>query len=117
MKTILTDRPLNTDNLPKNICVKTIKYGDLCEFDGNTDIIAVSGSRAMAITCADMNLPSLKLFQLTSAGFDGVPLDKFAQKGVAVANAQQAVKDAAKLVVGDNNSSPMSQIIEYIKTL
>ena len=41
----------------------------------------------MAIKCADMNLPSLKLFQLTSAGFDGVPLEKFAEKGIVVANA------------------------------
>lgn len=40
-----------------------------------------------------------------------------ADLGVAVANAQQAVKDAAKLIVGDNNSSPMAQIIEHIKTL
>lgn len=42
---------------------------------------------------------------------------RMADLGVAVANAQQAVKDAAKLVVGDNNSSPMSQIIEYIRGL
>lgn len=40
-----------------------------------------------------------------------------ADLGVAVANAQQPVKDAAKLVVGDNNSSPMSQIIDYIRKL
>lgn len=42
---------------------------------------------------------------------------RMADLGVAVANAQQYVKDAAKLVVGDNNSSPMSQIIEYIRGL
>ena len=42
---------------------------------------------------------------------------RMADLGVAVANAQQAVKDAAKLIVGDNNSSPMAQIIEHIKTL
>ncbi len=40
-----------------------------------------------------------------------------ADLGVAVANAQQPVKDVAKLIVGDNNSSPMSQIIEYIEKL
>ena len=40
-----------------------------------------------------------------------------ADLGVAVANAQQAVKDAAKLIVGDNNSSPMAQIIEHIRGL
>ncbi len=40
-----------------------------------------------------------------------------ADLGVAVANAQQPVKDASKLIVGDNNSSPMSQIIEYVRGL
>ncbi len=42
---------------------------------------------------------------------------KSADLGVAVANAQQPVKQAAKLIVGDNNSSPISQIIEYIRKL
>lgn len=40
-----------------------------------------------------------------------------ADLGVAVANAQPEVKSAAKLIVGDNNSSPMSQIIEHIEKL
>lgn len=40
-----------------------------------------------------------------------------ADLGVAVANAQEPVKAAAKLIVGDNNSSPMSQIIEYVEKL
>lgn len=86
MKTILTDRPIFEDGL-KDIAVKIIKIGELNKFDGDTDIIAVVGSRAMAKTCANMNLPKLELFQLTSAGFDGVPIENFAQKSVAVANA------------------------------
>ena len=40
-----------------------------------------------------------------------------ADLGVAVANAQEEVKKAAKLIVGDNNSAPMSQIIEYLKQM
>lgn len=40
-----------------------------------------------------------------------------ADLGVAVANAQEHVKKAAKLIVGDNNSSPISQIIDYIEKL
>ena len=40
-----------------------------------------------------------------------------ADLGVAVANAQENVKSVAKLVVCDNNSSPMSKIIEYIRNL
>ena len=41
----------------------------------------------MASSCANLTLPSLKLFQLTSAGFDGVPLEIYAQKNIAIANA------------------------------
>lgn len=42
---------------------------------------------------------------------------KSADLGVAVANAQEHIKSAAKLIVGDNNSSPISQIIDYIDKL
>lgn len=86
MKTVLSDRPLFESGL-KDTTVTTVKYHDLSRFNGNSDIVAIVGSRAMATACANMNFPSLKLFQLTSAGFDGVPLKKFAQKGIAVANA------------------------------
>ena len=48
--------------------------------------VAVCG-RAMARKLAAMDLPKLKLVQLTSAGFDGVPLDEFSRKGIRVANA------------------------------
>lgn len=40
-----------------------------------------------------------------------------ADLGVAVANAQEHIKSAAKLIVGDNNSSPISQIIDYIEKM
>ncbi len=42
---------------------------------------------------------------------------KSADLGVAVANAQENIKSAAKLIVGDNNSSPISRIIDYIEKL
>lgn len=42
---------------------------------------------------------------------------KSADLGVAVANAQEHVKKAARLIVGDNNSSPISQIVDYIEKL
>lgn len=87
MKTILTDRPLFENGLPKDISIKVIKYSELSSYNHNPDIIAICGSRAMAKVCNELNLPSLKLFQLTSAGFDGVPLEDFAHKSIAVANA------------------------------
>ncbi len=87
MKTILTDRPLFASGLPKDINIKVIKHSELQNFNNAQDVIAICGSRAMAKTCSGLNLPALKLFQLTSAGFDGVPLEIFTQKDVAVANA------------------------------
>lgn len=40
-----------------------------------------------------------------------------ADLGVAVANALDSVKEAADLIVRDNNSSPMREIIEYVRKL
>ena len=40
-----------------------------------------------------------------------------ADLGVAVGNALDSVKQAAKLIVSDNNHAPMSEIIEYIEKL
>ena len=40
-----------------------------------------------------------------------------ADLGVAVASAQEEVKAAADLVVCDNNSGAMAQIIDYIEKL
>lgn len=87
MKLVLSDKIITNYNYPEDTTVKTVSYKELDEFNNNENVVAMAGSRAMAIKCADMNLPSLKLFQLTSAGFDGVPTEKYAEKGVAVANA------------------------------
>ena len=87
MKLVLSDKIITNYNYPEDTTVKTVSYKDLDSYNNNEKVVAIAGSRAMAIKCADMNLPSLKLFQLTSAGFDGVPTEKYAEKGVAVANA------------------------------
>lgn len=44
-------------------------------------------SRATARQLATLPTPALKLVQLTSAGWDDVPVNDFAQRGIAVANA------------------------------
>ena len=62
------------------------KIKELVDCD-KSDVVAICGSRAMAIATEKMNFPKLKLFQLTSAGFDGVPCEEFSKKGVLVANA------------------------------
>ncbi len=87
MKLVLSDKIITNYDYPEDITVKTVSYKELDSYNNNEKVVAIAGSRAMAIKCADMNLPSLKLFQLTSAGFDGVPLEKFAEKDVMVANA------------------------------
>ncbi|MDO4419315.1 MAG: NAD(P)-dependent oxidoreductase [Ruminococcus sp.] len=85
MKLILTDRDLSFKNTDAEL--RRIKPSELKSFDGNCDVVAVAGTRALAIETQKLKLPNLKLFQLTSAGFDGVPLEAYKEKGVAVANA------------------------------
>ena len=87
MKIILSDKKLDHEYFPDDVVIKNVSCKELDKYDGNTDVVAIAGSRAMAIKCADMDFPSLKLYQLTSAGFDGVPCEKYAEKGIVVANA------------------------------
>ena len=84
---VLTDKKLNTDCLKEIEVINISKVNDLEKYNNNSDVIVICGSRAMAIKTATLNFPSLKLVQLTSAGFDYVPLEDYASKGVAVANA------------------------------
>lgn len=87
MRIVLSDRRLETKKFPADVKVEYITYKTLDKYNQNPDVIAIVGSRAMAIKAAKMDLSSLKLFQLTSAGFDGVPCDKYADKNIKVANA------------------------------
>lgn len=84
-KIILTDRKLDEklfENDVDIICTKNLK-----NYNHNENVVAIVGSRAMAKQCDELNFPGLKLYQLTSAGFDGVPCESFAKKGIAIANA------------------------------
>lgn len=87
MRLILTDKSLDGCKFPDDIEVRRCSFRQLSQYDGNEEVVAIAGSRAMAIQAEQLKLPSMRLFQLTSAGFDGVPGDKFAQKNIAVANA------------------------------
>ena len=87
MRLVISDKIITNYDYPDDTQVKTVSYKELDNYNNNEKVVVIAGSRAMAIKCAEMNLPSLKLFQLTSAGFDGVPLEKFTEKGVTVANA------------------------------
>lgn len=84
---VLTNKSLSTYDFPADTVVKTVTSDQLENFNNNQKVVAICGSRAMAIKCEKMNFPSLKLFQLNSAGFDGVPCAEYRKKGVMVANA------------------------------
>lgn len=87
MRVILSDRKITGVDLPNDAEIKTVDLKTLSGFNGSPDVIAVAGSRAMARAVKGMDLPSLRLYQLTSAGFDNVPCAEFRERGVDVCNA------------------------------
>lgn len=86
MRIVLTDRDLDNSCFPSDVQVIKVTYKTMDAFDHNSDVVVIVGSRAMAIKAEKMNFSGLKLIQLTSVGFDGVPLKKLEDKGVMVAN-------------------------------
>lgn len=87
MRIVLTDKDLDNSGFPSNVQVIKITCKTMDAYDHNSNVVAIAGSRAMAIKASKMDFPGLKLFQLTSAGFEGVPLAKYRGKGVMVVNA------------------------------
>lgn len=87
MRIVLTDKDLDNSVFPSDVQVVKITYKTMDAYNHSSDVVAIAGSRVMAIKAEKMDFPSLKLFQLTSAGFDGVPLKELGDKGVMVANA------------------------------
>lgn len=84
---ILTEKPLVNVILPPKTKICHINYDSVRRYNNNDRVVAIVGSRALAKKTIEFNLPSLKLIQLTSAGFDNVPCDCYAAKGIMVANA------------------------------
>lgn len=87
MRLVLSDKDLSGYTFPEDVVHKRITEKELSGYEGNGEVVAIAGPRSMAIKAAAMEWPSLKLFQLTSAGFDYVPLKAYKEKGIAVANA------------------------------
>ena len=87
MKVVLSETELNEQLLPKELMVYLVDQKSISNYAHAEDVIAIVGSRALARKVNEIDFPNLKLFQLTSAGFDGVPIEAFAQKGIYVANA------------------------------
>lgn len=83
---VLTDKKLDTQKIDAKV-VYVSSSKDLQKYSGNSEVKVICASRAMAISVSKLDFPSLKLVQLTSAGFDGVPTQIFKEKNIAVANA------------------------------
>ena len=81
---ILTDSSKYCPDFPERVVTK-VKNAD--KYSGNKEVIAVFGSRAMAIKVLSMDLPNLKVIQLFSAGYDGIDLDMIKRKGITLCNA------------------------------
>lgn len=70
------------------------------KFDNSPEIRAIICSREIAGICEKLRFPNLQLIQLLSAGFDGVDIQAYKSKGVAVCNASNVYSVAmAEFVV------------------
>jgi phosphoglycerate dehydrogenase-like enzyme len=78
---VFSEQKIDPSLLPEGVRLVRLDAADM------PDIEVVVCCRATARRLAGRNMPKLKLIQLTSAGFDGIPLETYAQKGVRVANA------------------------------
>lgn len=97
---ILTEIDLNGYDLG-DVEVEKINNKTISHFNGNADVIAIVGCRATANKILSMDFPSLKLFQLTSAGFDTIPLEEYSKRGIWLCNA------------GDVYSTPIAETVVY----
>lgn len=101
-KIILTEIDLNAECFDQaSVRIEMVNGKSIRGFDGNEQVVAIVGCRATANAVLMMNLPSLKLYQLTSAGFDGIPVEKFTERGVWLCNA------------GDVYSVPIAETVVY----
>lgn len=71
----------------KDVEIKYINRKNISEFNGNEDVAAIICSRATSIMVEKLDFPNLRMIQLTSAGFDNVPLEKYRNRGINVCNA------------------------------
>lgn len=66
---------------------KEVTPQNISGFDNNPNIEVIVCSREVAKKCEELSFPNLKLIQLTSAGYDGLDLEKFRTRNIAVCNA------------------------------
>lgn len=98
---ILTEIDLGCECIGDVAIIKINRRGDINRFNGNSKVKAIVCCRRTAVKISEMNFPNLKLIQLTSEGFDNVPLDIYKQKEIKVSNA------------GGAYSIPIAEMIIY----
>jgi phosphoglycerate dehydrogenase-like enzyme len=98
---VLSEKIIDSKLLPEEIYLEIINRHNIKSYSGNSKVMMLICSRKMAIMVCEMDFPNLKLIQLTSAGFDGVPILGFTKKNVMVANA------------GDTYSIPIAETVIY----
>ena len=98
---IIVAKGIDIGDLPiADIVIEHSDINNVKKYDGCDDIEIVIATRAFAKEIAKISLPSLKLVQLTSAGYDNVPIELFKAKGVAVCNAGAVYSPAmAEMIV------------------
>ena len=60
----------------------------LVKWDGNKEVCAIVGSRALCRAALSYNMPNLKFIQLTSTGYDDIDIDLIKSKDIMVSNAR-----------------------------
>lgn len=88
MKLILTDNPKECPGkIPEGYCLVQVDNKTIIQYDGNAEVEIVLCSRGLAKDLLTINLPSCKLVQLFSVGYDNIDLSKYKEKGIPVCNA------------------------------
>ena len=88
MKIILTDEMRYCpEELPQGYKVVRVNEKTLANYSDNDDVEVVLGTRALVRALYGISLPSCKLVQLFSVGYDDIDLDWFKQKSIPLCNA------------------------------
>ena len=98
---ILTEIDLDEEIFTGKAEIIRVSGRTIPKYNGNADVVAIVGCRASANIVLNMDFPSLKIYQLTSAGYDGIPVEKFTERGVYLCNA------------GDVYSIPIAETVIY----
>lgn len=88
MKLILTDNPkyCPTD-IPEGYLLKQVDTKSVKEYDGNVDVEVILCSRTLAASLKMVHLPSCRLVQLFSVGYDDLDLLYFKERNIPLCNA------------------------------